>query len=147
MDKPVEILKRKAARYARDSFEEHKEQIFGAHACQIQIGNIPLISLIFVVIHPGHNFFIHTIPVQFLIGFLAKQMCQQFLQRRTAYAEEPVRNRFLENMSLRQREPVVDEWMHNRGHQYHLNDAFEAMDAILIAAQYITSITGKTTYI
>ena len=30
MDKPVEILKRKAARYARDSFEEHKEQIFGA---------------------------------------------------------------------------------------------------------------------
>ena len=30
MNKPVEILKRKAARYARDSFEEHKEQIFGA---------------------------------------------------------------------------------------------------------------------
>ncbi len=30
MDKLVEILKRKAVRYARDSFEEHKEQIFEA---------------------------------------------------------------------------------------------------------------------
>ena len=73
------------------------------------------------------------------IGYIMGELDYKTLAAGTAYAEEPVRNRFLENMSLRQRELVVDEWMHNRGHQYHLNDAFEAMDAILIAA----GLTGK----
>ena len=73
------------------------------------------------------------------IGYIMGELDYKTLAAGTAYAEEPVRNRFLENMSLRQRGLVVDEWMHNRNHQYHLNDVLEAIDAILIAA----GLTGK----
>ncbi len=73
------------------------------------------------------------------IGYIAGELDYKTLAVGTVYAEEPVRNRFLENMSLRQRELVVDEWMNNRNYEYHLSDALEAMDAILIAA----GLTGK----
>lgn len=73
------------------------------------------------------------------IQYIAGELDYKTLAAGTAYAAKPVRNRFLENMSVRQRELVVDEWIHNRYYEYHLNDTLEAMDAILIAA----GLTGK----
>lgn len=268
MDKPVEILKRKAARYARDSFEEHKEQIFGALQIIVQLSclygkivtlfcsvsgdvveytrkdaveqcvaetDAPLKELLVHLLckesdeeimiwvddnkYEGYEWYIaylYLTGVQYVdsyfdwgigterfyrtframvpeewqgeydrycspwienhrkktlagnleglnekfeeersvktafhrifgdmeperIRYIMGELDYKTLAAGTVYAEEPVRNRFLENMSLRQRELVVDEWMNNRNYEYHLNDALEAMDAILIAA----GLTGK----
>ena len=66
--------------------------------------------------------------------FVIRELDYRTLAAGTAFAEERVRTRFLENMSERQRERVTEEWCWMRDSMYHLEDILEAMDRMLILA-------------
>jgi len=68
------------------------------------------------------------------LKFVIRELDYRTLAAGTAFAEERVRTRFLENMSERQRERVTEEWCWMRDSMYHLEDILEAMDRILILA-------------
>lgn len=68
------------------------------------------------------------------LKFVIRELDYRTLAAGTAFAEERVRTRFLENMSERQRERVTEEWCWMRDSMYHLEDILEAMDRMLILA-------------
>ena len=66
------------------------------------------------------------------LKYIVKELDYKTLAAGTAFAQEPVRNRFLENMEKWKRALVMEEWGSRNG--YHLKDILEAMDRMLIAA-------------
>lgn len=68
------------------------------------------------------------------LKYVIRELDYKTLAAGTAFAEEAVRKRFLENMSERQRERVMEEWSRERMDTYHLEDILDAMDRMLILA-------------
>ena len=71
--------------------------------------------------------------------FIMKEMDHKTLAAAVAFAKEPVRNRFLENMPAWQRKLVAGEWYHTRRYGYHWKDNLWAMDRLLMVA----GLTGE----
>lgn len=71
--------------------------------------------------------------------FIMKEMDHKTLAAAAAFAKEPVRNRFLENMPAWQRKLVAGEWYHTRRYGYHWKDNLWAMDRLLMVA----GLTGE----
>ena len=71
--------------------------------------------------------------------FIMKEVDHKTLAAAVAFAKEPVRNRFLENMPAWQRKLVAGEWYHTRRYGYHWKDNLWAMDRMLMAA----GLTGE----
>ena len=68
-----------------------------------------------------------------------KEVDHKTLAAAVAFAKEPVRNRFLENMPAWQRKLVAGEWYHTRRYGYHWKDNLWAMDRMLMVA----GLTGE----
>lgn len=71
--------------------------------------------------------------------FIMKEVDHKTLAAAVAFAKEPVRNRFLENMPAWQRKLVAGEWYHTRRYGYHWKDNLWAMDRMLMVA----GLTGE----
>ncbi len=71
--------------------------------------------------------------------FIMKEVDHKTLAAGIAFAKEPVRKRFLENMPAWQRNLVAGEWSYMRRYGYHWEDNFWAMDRMLMVA----GLTGE----
>lgn len=67
------------------------------------------------------------------LKYVIRELDYKTLAAGTAFAEQAARTRFLENLSKRRRERVMEEWG-KRDYAYHLEDILDAMDRMLILA-------------
>ena len=73
------------------------------------------------------------------IEFIAGEVDYKTLAAGIAFAKEPVRKHFLENMPKWQRNLVTNESYNMRYYSYHWKDNLEAMDRMLMVA----GLTGE----
>lgn len=65
---------------------------------------------------------------------ILEELPDKILAAALAGAGEPLRNRFLEQMSMEQRKDIMEEWYQNRSDEYSLRDIEKAMERMTMAA-------------